>query len=50
MRALRFHRARELAVEKVAEPGSPGPGGWSIDGTGPSPRAITSCGLGSVGG
>src|SRR5689334_6912043 len=26
MRALRFHKARELAVEKVAEPGSPGPG------------------------
>ncbi|HET9967409.1 MAG TPA: alcohol dehydrogenase catalytic domain-containing protein [Streptosporangiaceae bacterium] len=26
MRALRFHKARELAVEKVAEPGAPGPG------------------------
>ena len=26
MRALRFHKARELAVEKVAEPGPPGPG------------------------
>jgi (R,R)-butanediol dehydrogenase/meso-butanediol dehydrogenase/diacetyl reductase len=26
MRALRFHRARELSVEKVPEPGSPGPG------------------------
>src|SRR5581483_12000708 len=26
MRALRFHQARELAVEKVAEPGSPGSG------------------------
>jgi (R,R)-butanediol dehydrogenase/meso-butanediol dehydrogenase/diacetyl reductase len=26
MRALRFHKARELTVEKVAEPGSPGPG------------------------
>src|SRR2546429_58144 len=26
MRALRFHQARELAVEKVAEPGPPGPG------------------------
>ena len=26
MRALRFHRARELCVEKVPEPGPPGPG------------------------
>jgi (R,R)-butanediol dehydrogenase/meso-butanediol dehydrogenase/diacetyl reductase len=26
MRALRFHRSRELCVEKVAEPGPPGPG------------------------
>src|SRR5256884_4501446 len=26
MRALRFHRARELSVEKVPEPGPPGPG------------------------
>ena len=26
MRALRFHHARELGVEKVSEPGPPGPG------------------------
>ena len=26
MRALRFHKAHELCVEKVPEPGSPGPG------------------------
>jgi (R,R)-butanediol dehydrogenase/meso-butanediol dehydrogenase/diacetyl reductase len=26
MRALRFHQARELSVEKVPEPGPPGPG------------------------
>ena len=26
MRALRFHKARELHIEKVAEPGPPGPG------------------------
>ena len=26
MRALRFHQARELCVEKVPEPGPPGPG------------------------
>jgi (R,R)-butanediol dehydrogenase/meso-butanediol dehydrogenase/diacetyl reductase len=26
MRALRFHNARELCVENVSEPGSPGPG------------------------
>src|ERR1700722_6185813 len=26
MRALRFHQARELCVEKVQEPGPPGPG------------------------
>jgi (R,R)-butanediol dehydrogenase / meso-butanediol dehydrogenase / diacetyl reductase len=26
MRALRFHQAREICVEKVAEPGLPGPG------------------------
>ena len=26
MRALRFHKARELYVEQVPEPGPPGPG------------------------
>ena len=26
MRALRFHGAREITVEEVAEPGPPGPG------------------------